>query len=175
MLLSGSNDITRVAFMAIIEHAVKEVCTPMMVKKAFSATGIIPFNPNKIDLDAFPTSSEKENPESSPLKATCSNCRMQNVSLHPLVRQGLVPKKLADVFVYSPPPETKKSMSKAVKHARIVTSEEVKQEIVEKELKKKKILKNSKNTSKSKRAFRDMVKVASEESDEIIDFELEGH
>ena len=113
--------------MAIIDHAVKEVCTPVMVKKAFSATGVVPFNPNKIDLNAFPTSSSQEkSSESSPLKATCSNCRIQNVSLHSLVRQGLVPKKLADVFVYSPPPETKRSMSKVVKHARIVTSEEVK-------------------------------------------------
>ena len=59
MLLSGNNDIRPVAFMAIIEHAVKKVCTPIMVKKAFSATGIMTFNPIKIDLNAFLTSSEK--------------------------------------------------------------------------------------------------------------------
>ena len=108
-----------------------------MVKKAFSATGVVLFNPNKIDLNAFlKSSSQEKSPESSPLKATCSNCRIQSVSLHPLVRQGLVPKKLADVFVYSPPPETKRSMWKVVKHARIVTSKKVKQGIIAKELKK---------------------------------------
>ena len=42
------------AFMAIIDHAVKKMCTPVKVKKAFSATGVVPFNPNKIDLNASP-------------------------------------------------------------------------------------------------------------------------
>ena len=47
MLLTGNNDMTRLAFMATVDYAVKDVCTPTMVKKAFSATGIMPYNPSK--------------------------------------------------------------------------------------------------------------------------------
>ena len=59
MFLSGNNDIRPVAFMAIIEHAVKKVCTLIMVKKAFSATGVMSFNPIKIGLNAFLARSKK--------------------------------------------------------------------------------------------------------------------
>ena len=57
--------------------------------------------------------------------------------MHPLVRQIIIPKHLADVFLYIPPPESTKSRSKVVKTARVATSEEVKQKIKEKEQKKK--------------------------------------
>jgi len=63
--------------------------------------------------------------------------RKENVELHPLVRQNIIPKHLADVFFYTPPLEKTKSQSSVVKTARVVSSEEVKQEIREKEQKKK--------------------------------------
>ena len=137
-LLSGNSDLTRVAFCAIVAHAVSEVCTEAKVKKAFQATGVIPFNPDVIDLSKFPTSlADIEIAADSPIKATCSSCRSANVELHPLVKQGVIPKKLAEVFVYTPPPNKTKSKSKVVKEARIVTSEEVKREIGEIEKRKK--------------------------------------
>ena len=105
MLLTGNNDMTRLAFMATVDYAVKDVCTPTMVKKAFSATGIMPYNPSKIDLSLFPSTSPDSYPNDSPLKATCTSCRKENVELHPLVRQNIIPKHLADVFFYTPPLE----------------------------------------------------------------------
>ena len=65
-------------------------------------------------------------PSDTPVKATCSSCRSADVELHPLVKQGIIPKRLAEVFTYTPPPNKTKSKSKIVKAARIVTSEEVK-------------------------------------------------
>ena len=49
-IVSGTSDISRIAFMAIIDHAVKTVCTKKIFLKAFSATGVMPYNPDKIDL-----------------------------------------------------------------------------------------------------------------------------
>ena len=49
-IISGTSDISRIAFMAIIDHAVKTVCTKKNFLKAFSAAGVIPYNPDKIDL-----------------------------------------------------------------------------------------------------------------------------
>ena len=50
----GDNGISRIAFVAIIDPAVKIVFTKENVLKAFSATGVIPYNPNKIDLSSLP-------------------------------------------------------------------------------------------------------------------------
>ena len=131
-IISGNSDLTRVAFCAIVVHAMKEVCNKERVQKAFKVTGVIPFNPDIIDLSKFPTSLADLPPVTdSPVKATYSSCRSADVELHPLVKQGVIPKKLAEVFVYTPPPNKTKSQSKVVKKARIVTSEEVKKEIVE--------------------------------------------
>ena len=80
IFLSGNSDLSRVAFIAIIDHAVKQVCTKDMVMKAFIATGVIPFNPSKIDLSAFPSSSSCPPASESPIKATCSTCRVNDVS-----------------------------------------------------------------------------------------------
>ena len=121
-LISGNS---RVAFMTIIKHAVEKVCTKENVMKAFSATGVIPYDPSKIDLAAFPSSSATVKEVQSPLKVTCSECRSKNVEFHPLV----IPKKLAEAFVYTPPPEKPKTKSKVVQHARIITSEEVQAEV----------------------------------------------
>ena len=49
-VISCNSDISRIAFMAIIDHAVKTVCTKKNFLKAFSAAGVIPYNPDKIDL-----------------------------------------------------------------------------------------------------------------------------
>ena len=49
-IVSGTSDISRIAFMAISDHAVKTVCTKKIFLKAFSATGVMPYNPDKIDL-----------------------------------------------------------------------------------------------------------------------------
>ena len=81
-LISGNSDLTRVAFMGIIDHAVKNVYTKENVSKAFSATGVIPFNPQKIDVSSFPSSSAaREAMEAeSPLKARFSECHRKDVN-----------------------------------------------------------------------------------------------
>ena len=104
VLLTGSPDISRIAFIATVENAVREVCTPSIVKKAFEKTGVIPFNPSVIDLSRYPSSVQSEESE-SPVKVTCSTCRKENVDLHPLVKQNIIPKHLADTLIYTPPPE----------------------------------------------------------------------
>ena len=96
--ISGNSDMSKVAFVAIVDHAVKTVCTKENVLKAFSSTGVMPYDPTKIDLSHFPSSFANAPVEPSPIKATCSECRSNNVELHPLVKQGVVPKKLAEVF-----------------------------------------------------------------------------
>ena len=73
----------------------------------------------------------------SPVKATCSTCCVNNVELHPLVRQGIVPKHLTDCFNYTPPPTKTKTKSKVVQKGRVITSEEVKAEVRAIEEKKK--------------------------------------
>ena len=48
-VINGNNDISRIAFMAIIDHAVKSAHTKENVVKVFSATGVITYNPNKTE------------------------------------------------------------------------------------------------------------------------------
>ena len=87
------------AFISIINHAVETVCTIETVKKAFSATGEVPFNPEKIDISKYPSSSSGFNTViESPIQATCTECHKTNVELHPLVKQGLIPKKIAEAL-----------------------------------------------------------------------------
>ena len=83
----------------------------------------------------------------SPVQATCSSCRVNNVQLHPLVKSKLVPKKLADVFVYNAPPDKTKSRVKTVEKARIITSDEVRNEVLESEKRKRE--KNPKGKNKA--------------------------
>ena len=71
--------------------------------KSISATGVIPYNPNKIDLSQFPSSLAGTDQSGFPIKATCSSCRLQDVELHPLVKQGIIPKHLANI-VCTPAP-----------------------------------------------------------------------
>ena len=56
MVLNG-NDLSRIHFISIIDHAVKEICIENLVKKAFEATGVIPYDPSRIELSNFPSSS----------------------------------------------------------------------------------------------------------------------
>ena len=136
--LSGNSDLSRVSFIAAVNEAVIYVCTPSAISKAFSATGIIPFDPSRVKLSDYPSvDNDAAITSNSPIKATCSNCRKENVELHPLVRNRMISKKLAAAFVYTPPPEKTKTKSKIVKTARIITSDEVRKEVEETERKKK--------------------------------------
>ena len=83
----------------------------------------------QVDISKYASSFANSEIPESPIKATCSSCMVKEVELHPLVRQGLIPKKIASAFVYTPPPKKSKSRSKIVSNARIVTSEEVRQEV----------------------------------------------
>lgn len=139
--ISGNSNLSRVAFIACINEAVKEVCTSENIAMSFSATGIIPFNPKIVNLKDYTSSlSNSDKIPELPIKATCTTCYARNVELHPLVRQGVIPKAVAAAFVYTPPPEKTKSKSKLVKNARIVTSESVRAEVAETEKRKAKKL-----------------------------------
>ena len=111
-IISGSIDISRIAFMAIIDHVVKTVCTKENVLKAFSATRVIPYNPNKIDLIQFPSSLAGTDQSGSPIKAICSFSRLQDVKLYPFTKQGIILKHLAQLFTYTPPTSKPKSKCK---------------------------------------------------------------
>ena len=135
--LSGNSDLSRVAFITVVDEAVRQVCTKEAIAKAFSCTGIIPFDPKKIDLSKYPSSFKKPcNIRESPVKLTCSACRLQDVELHPLVRHGHIPLNVAAAFTYTPPPMKTKSKSKIVRHARVITSDAVRAEVAETEKKK---------------------------------------
>ena len=131
MVLNG-NDLSRIHFISIIDHAVKEICTEDLVKKAFEATGVIPYDPSRIELSNFPSSSsscESETLTKSPIKALCQSCLRNNVDLHPLVTQGVIPRKLANVFTYTPPQDKSKTQCKTIQNARCITSETVREEV----------------------------------------------
>ena len=94
--------INRLNFINIIDNAMCEICTKELVLKSLVATGVLPFDSKKINLEQFPSSLAHATPvPESPVQATCSTCQKNNVELHPLVKQGCIPKKLADVFTYS--------------------------------------------------------------------------
>ena len=61
----------------------------------------------------------------SPIKATCSECRVKKVGLLLLLKQGIIPKHIAETFLYI----IKKTKSYTVKKVRVVTSEKVKYEV----------------------------------------------
>ena len=48
--------INRLNFIKIIENAMCQTCTEGLVLKSFSTTGVLPFDPTKIDLEQFPSS-----------------------------------------------------------------------------------------------------------------------
>ena len=80
MLLTGNSLIPRLEFTNIIDNAIRETCTKELVLKAFSATGVLPFNPEKIDLIQFPSSLANNTPiPESPVQATCSTCRVKRL------------------------------------------------------------------------------------------------
>ena len=122
--VSGNSDMSRISFIAVVNEAVRDVCSKENVLRAYSATGLIPFNPKKVDISKYASSFASSNVQESPIKATCSSCMVKEVELHPLVRQGLIPKKIASALVYTPPPTKSKSRSKIVSNARIITSED---------------------------------------------------
>ena len=62
MLLAGNSLITHLEFINIIDNAIRETCTKELVLKAFSATGVLPFNPEKIDRSQFPSSLANNKP-----------------------------------------------------------------------------------------------------------------
>ena len=106
--------------------------------KAFSATGV---------TSQFPSSLPGNYQSWSPIKPACSLCRLQDVELHHLVKQGIIPKHLAQVFTYTPLPSKPKSQCKVVKKGCVITSELVKAVIQSVENKQKGLKSNQKDAS----------------------------
>ena len=97
--ISGSSDISRIAFILSVHFwtkwlSVRVQCSEnCMLKenilKAFSATGVIPYYPNKIDFSHIPSSLAGTRQSGSP-KTTSSLCILQDIELHPLIKQGVI-------------------------------------------------------------------------------------
>ena len=122
--ISGSSDISRIAFILSFHFRTKWLSVQVpcsencMLKenilKAFSATGVIPYYPNKIDFSHFPSSLAGTRQSGSP-KTTSSLCRLQDIELHPLIKQGVILKHPTQIFTY-PLPSKPKIQYKVVKN-----------------------------------------------------------
>ena len=107
-LISGNCELSRVSFIASTDHAVRTTCTRENALEAFRDTGIIPFNPDQIDLNGYPSSTAPDLQNESSVTIPCSECRVKNVELRPLVRLGIIQRKLAAAF----PPKKTRTQSK---------------------------------------------------------------
>ena len=79
------------------------------ILKAFSATGVIPYYPNKIDFSHFPSSLAGTRQSGSP-KTTSSLCRLQDIELHPFIKQGVILKHPTQIFTYPLPSKPKSAI-----------------------------------------------------------------
>ncbi|CAG2231129.1 unnamed protein product [Mytilus edulis] len=88
-------------FAQVLSTAVDKALSPYIVKNAFRKCGILPFNREAIDrkklapLDKSYKGSTSDHTDTDPL---CHSCG-QFVYGHPLVKEGLIPQDLADIFV----------------------------------------------------------------------------
>ena len=110
-LISGNCELSRISFIVIVDHAVTTTCTRENVLEAFRATGSISFSPDQIELNDYPSTTAPDLQTESPVTILCSECLVKKVELHPLVRQEVIPKKLAAAFTYTPPPKMTRTQS----------------------------------------------------------------
>ena len=96
---------------------IKTVCTKETVQNAsFSASIVIPYNPDKINLNAIPSKFSRDLEVGSPIQVTCSPCTAQDVELHQRVKSGIIPKYLSQVL-----PTNTRPLVKPKCHLEIVT------------------------------------------------------
>ncbi|XP_053381705.1 uncharacterized protein LOC123536821 [Mercenaria mercenaria] len=110
---------------------------PTTVKEAFRLAGIMPVNPEIIDVNqlippTFAGDNVCDEPEES--TQTCETCG-QFIGQNPLVERGVVPASLAEVLVPPPakPLSEKKKMGRVVTSGRVISGDEMLQVLKERE------------------------------------------
>ncbi|WAQ93423.1 hypothetical protein MAR_005894, partial [Mya arenaria] len=113
--------------------------SPASIREAFRLSGLCPINRMAIDRSQLvePLFAQGVTGTSAETCPTCGAFRV-----NPLVAQGLIPESLGHILVppRMPPMQAKRRKSKAVKSARILTGEEMLNELQERELEQKRIL-----------------------------------
>ncbi|XP_045167512.2 uncharacterized protein LOC123530804 [Mercenaria mercenaria] len=118
-----SRALPRHIFSKLLHHAMMKI-SPAVVAAAFSATGIYPFHSSVVKPLSAPLSSHKEDsstdtcPPSSP--SPSDNRASVSKQVNMLVRVGMVPESLAEIFVEPPP--IKQSKRKTYHEARVIES-----------------------------------------------------
>ncbi|XP_069134293.1 uncharacterized protein [Argopecten irradians] len=146
-------------FSQVLHSAMDRVFSPFNIKTAFRKCGIVPLDPNAIDKSRLtasdvdftlptpgPGGDNSENHMHDPLCQTCG----QFVMGHPLVKQGIIPAELADIFVpvIGSGPVNKQKNTRIVTQSRVITGSEIYSQLKEKEKQKNK--QTNKQTSKKR-------------------------
>ncbi|CAC5355611.1 unnamed protein product [Mytilus coruscus] len=137
-------------FAQVLSTAMDKALSPYVVKNAFRKCGIVPFNRETIDKKKLAPLDDYYKGTTSDTDPLCHSCG-QFVHGHPLVKEGLIPQELADIFVPIIGKGKKQQASRVVTVARVITGSEWRKQIEEKEEKKNKQTKrqprqNSKTT-----------------------------
>ncbi|XP_052778860.1 uncharacterized protein LOC128216341 [Mya arenaria] len=125
-------------FPIVLHHAIDQA-SPASIREAFRLSGLCPVNRMAIDRSQLvePLFAEGVTGTSAETCPTCGAFRV-----NPLVAQGFIPESLGHILVppRMPPMQAKRRKSKAVKSARILTGEEILNELQERELEQKRLL-----------------------------------
>ncbi|XP_053381964.1 uncharacterized protein LOC128549365 [Mercenaria mercenaria] len=135
--VNRSFTVQRAEFPIVLRHALEQT-TPASVRVAFAVTGIVPFNPKAIDTSQLvPPTFKKTNPQNGNKENTnvrsCETCG--SFLVNPLVDQGLIPERMADVLMPPPMPPMKsgKKASRRVPEGRVISGDEMLKLLKEKE------------------------------------------
>ena len=122
-----SRALPRHLFPKILHHAMMKI-TPSVVAAAFSATGIYPFNsfavkPILPPISCSTSDAEKEKDSTCSDKSSYYQCKSGSTShqVNMLVKVGMVPESLAEIFIEPPP--IKQSKRKNCQEARLIESD----------------------------------------------------
>lgn len=159
MLSIFFNSLIRLA--QVLQAAVDRVFSPHNIKSGFRKAGIFPLNKDAIDktllapkdpefntINIGPGGDNSSTQNPSTPDPLCHSCG-QFVMGHPLVNQGLIPKDLADVLVPIIGTSKQKKATRVVTQSRVITGEEIYDQLKEKEEKKTKTNKKKKQQTNS--------------------------
>ncbi|XP_060593109.1 uncharacterized protein LOC132747678 [Ruditapes philippinarum] len=151
--LSQGFTISKAKFPLLLSYAIDQT-TPASVKDAFKTTGIYPLSVDAIDKSQLIPASFKqpvtENAGTAELK-TCPTCGVFNVN--PLLKDGLVPKSLADVLMPPPAkPLSQKRTSRMILEGRIISGDDMLMKLKEKE----KALEEKKERQEERKRIREL-------------------
>ncbi|XP_060602883.1 uncharacterized protein LOC132755959 [Ruditapes philippinarum] len=148
--LKTAVSVGRAKFPVLLKHAMDKIA-PATIADGFTKTGICPFNPSIIDQTQIvkPTFIEEEDEV-----RTCSTCG--SFLTNPLVRRGMISESLANVLLPPPtkPQNTQAKKSRVVAEGRLISGQEMLNQLKEKEdldAKKKEESERRKNEQERKR------------------------